>query len=327
MSSRSPGDGSPSRLERIRTSLNSWKPRVVKVALASVAVLGVAAEVIEPLGNFLKGQQFLGGSFAAFIALILFDAISDSEPQEVSGVHVYTDLEELRAPMKEAFEARHVRIDFSGFSMQTLLDLLRPHLIRLGAQKVHTQELKLCLIVAHLNHPLSLPGKLEAAPDTAGLPTGILHFGDSAENRERMREKFTVPNWNDLKGLLDRVHEKNPHIIISCEVRESPQVPERKLYILNQEKVFAVPYGIRQANVNWHGNDFEILDTEGFGLAYGDVKITGWDKRSTSRSTQKIAEHHMEWYRNLWDVMGYIKPANPVIADPLWMPRQPRSTC
>jgi hypothetical protein len=324
VSSRSPGDGSPSRLELIRSSLNSWKPRVVKVTLAFAAVLGVAAELIDPLGNLLKGQQFLGGSFAAFIALVLYDAISDSDPQEVTGVYVHTDLEELRAPMKEAFEARHVRIDFSGFSMQTLLDLLRPHLIRLGAQKVHTQELKLCLLVAHLNRPLSLPGKLEVAPASAGLPTGTLHFGDSAENRERMREKFTAPNWNDLKGLLDRVHEKNPHIIISCEVRESLQVPERKLYIFNQEKVFAVFYGIRQANVNWRGIDFEILDAEGFGLVYGDVKITGWDKRSTSRSTQKIAEHHMEWYRNLWDVMGYIKPEDPVISDPLWVPRQPR---
>ena len=225
MSSRSPGDGSPSRLDRVRRSLNAWKPRVVKAALASAAVLGVAAEVIEPLGNFLKGQGFLGGSFAAFIALILYDAISESEPREVTGVHVYADLEELRAPVKEAFEARDIRIDFSGFTMQTLLDLLRPHLIRLGAQKVHAQELKLRIIVAHLNLPLTLPAKLEPAPEGGGLPVETLYFADSAANRERMRNKFTIPNWSDLKDLLERVREKNPHIDISCEVREWPQVP------------------------------------------------------------------------------------------------------
>jgi hypothetical protein len=82
--------------------------------------------------------------------------------------------------------------------------------------------------------------------------------------------------------------------------------------------VFAAPYGIRKSRVAWDGNQFDILDTEGFGRMYGDVRITGWELRSGSPSTHKIAEHHMEWYKNAWEVMGYIKPECPVIDDPLW---------
>jgi hypothetical protein len=209
--------------------------------------------------------------------------------------------------------------------MQTLLGLLREHLDRLGDEKVHIQELELRIIVAHLNLPMSLPGKLEPADEGAPLPPGTVHFADSEENRERMREDFTKRNWRELKSLLDRVHERNPHITINCEVRESPQIPERKLYILNQEKLFSAPYGIREARIDWHENSYQILDAEGFGLRYGNARIIGWDRRSKSRSTQEIAEHHMEWHRNLWEKLEYIKPKHPVIADPRWVPPEERA--
>ncbi|MFE1801782.1 hypothetical protein ACFW9L_37245 [Streptomyces sp. NPDC059517] len=301
-----------------------WKPRIVKWLLAFIAVLGIAAELIEPLGNWFEGQSFLGGSLAAFIALILFDAISESDPKELSGVYVLADLDDLLPPMKEAFEARHIRIDFSGFSMETLLKLLRASLDRMSYEKVNSRELTLCIIIAHLNLPMSLPGKLEPAPAGAGLPAGTVYFSDSIENRERMRDNYTKPNWDELKGLLDRVHERNPQLSISCEVRESPQIPERKFYILNQEKIFHQPYGIMEAQIQWRGRSHRILDAAGFGLRYGKARIIGWDMRSDSRATRAVAEHHMEWHRNLWEKLQYMKPEDPVIADPRWVPPEER---
>ncbi|KUN94940.1 hypothetical protein AQJ67_36575 [Streptomyces caeruleatus] len=325
MTPRRPGDESPSRLERIRDSLNEWKPRIVKWLLALVAALGIAAEIIDPLGDALKGQGFLGGSFAALLALVLFDAISEPTSQEVSGVYVLANLSDLRAPIKEAFEARHVRVDFSGFTMQTLLDLLREPLERMGDEHMRTRELTLRVIIAHLNLPMSLPGKLVPAPEHSGLPTDTVHFEDSEENRQRMRDDFTKPNWNDLKDLLDRVHERNPHITISCEVRESPQIPERKLYILNQEKLFYAPYGIVDTRVRWHESSYRILDTAGYVMKYGKARIIGWDRRSQTTSTREVAEHHMEWHRNLWENLNSIKPARPVIPDPRWIPPEDRT--
>ncbi|WP_159054085.1 MULTISPECIES: hypothetical protein [Streptomyces] len=304
-----------------------WKPRLVKWVLAVVVLLGVAAEIIDPLGDALKGQGFLGGSFAALIALVLFDAVSDSDATgEVAGVYVLAGLNDLRTPVREAFEARHVRIDFSGFTMQTLLVLLREPLERMADEEVRTQELTLRVIVAHLNLPMNLPGRLDPAAESAGLPAGTVHFADSVENRQRMRDDFTKQNWNDLKDLLDRVHERNPHIAISCEIRESPQIPERKFYILNQETLFYAPYGIVDTRVRWREGSYRILDTAGFGLRYGKARIIGWDRRSLSPSTREIAEHHMEWHRNLWEKLQYIKPEHPVIDDPRWIPPEDRVT-
>ncbi|MFC8387245.1 hypothetical protein [Streptomyces sp. CB02400] len=318
MSPRSPGDG-PSRLQRAGRFLNDWKPRFVKWLLALVVVLGVTAEIVEPVGDALKGQGFLGGSFAALIALVLFDAVSGSEPREAPGVYVLPSLNDLRTPFREAFDARHIRVDFSGFTMQTLVGLLREPLERLADEEVRTQEITLRIIVAHLNLPMSLPGRLDPAPEHPARPAGTVNFTDSVENRRRMRDDFTKPNWHELKSLLNRVHERNPHITISCEIRESPQIPERKFYILNQEKLFYAPYGIVDTHVSWHDHDYRILDTAGFGLRYGTARIIGWDRRSPTRSTREIAEHHMEWHRNLWEKLEYIKPENPVIPDPRWV--------
>ncbi|OSP43585.1 MULTISPECIES: hypothetical protein [unclassified Streptomyces] len=287
-------------------------------------MLGVTAEIVEPLGDQLKEQGFLGGSFAALIALILFDAVGDSEPQEVDGVYALTDLEDLRPLMREAFDARHIRVDFFGFTMQTLLNLLREHLNRLGDEEVSVRELTLRITIAHLNLSMNLPAKLVPAPGSAGLPDGTFYFRDSPENRERMREGFTRRNWNELKDLLDRVHAKNPDIRIACEIRESLQVPDRKLYILNQEKVFSAPYGIKKREIDWRGSRQKILDPEGFSPRHGNVRIIGWDRRSTSHSTREIAEHYMEWHRNLWEELEQIKPEEPVIDDPQWVPREHR---
>ncbi|MGW2701166.1 hypothetical protein [Streptomyces sp. NPDC001340] len=317
------GDGM-SRLGLVRSLWAEWKPRMVKSVLVLVVVLGVAAEIVEPLGDVLRKQGFLGGSFAALIALILFDAVGESEPREITGAHVLTTLSELNGPFREAFESRHVRIDFCGFTMQTLIELLRAPLERMADEEVHTQELTFRIIIAHLNLPMSLPGSLTPAADDSGHPPGTVHFSDSPDNRRRMREDFTRPKWNDLKELLDGVHARNPRVAISCEVRESPQVPERKSYILNQEQVFYAPYSIRDSRVARHDSSYRILDAAGFGPRYGKARIIGWDRHSKSRSTREIAEHLMEWHRNLWEMLDYIKPEHPVIDDPVWVPVERR---
>ncbi|WP_316774289.1 hypothetical protein [Streptomyces sasae] len=320
MSSLSPGGNGPSRLDRIRYTLSGWKPRLVKSLLAAAVVLQVAGELIGPLGNALKGQQLLGGSFASLIAFVLYDAISESESKEIPGVYVFADRNNLLDEFREAFEARRVTIEFSGFTMETLIEALAIPLRRMADNEVRTVELKLCLIIAHLNLPMGLPGGLVPAPRNGEPDTGKYYFRDSPENRERMREEFTKRNWARLKVMLNQVQAKNPHMTIFCEIRESPQIPERKIYILNNEKIFTTPYGIEPDEIEWQGGRYEILDTPGFAPLYGRARYIGWDLRSRSRSTRQIAEHHMECHQNLWKKLADIKPERPVIRDPRWTP-------
>lgn len=289
------------------------KPRLIKYLLATVAVLGVTAQLVDPVGDALKQQSFLGGSFAAFVALVLFDAISGSEQQQqdIPGVHVLSDVEDLREPVQEAFEAPDVRIDFSGYTMETLLTALRPNLRRLGESKATTRSLNLRVIVVHLDAPMNLPGALHPALNADGTDGGMLTFSDSPENRERMRVEFTERNRTELGRLLERARLKNPHMAINCEIRESPHSPTSKLYIFNDEKVYYGAYGIKENVFERQGVQHRILDTGGFRIRHGSAKLIGWDKRSPAESTRMIADYHSAWFENLWGILEHVVPATP----------------
>ncbi|MXM64903.1 hypothetical protein GR925_15985 [Streptomyces sp. HUCO-GS316] len=108
----------------------------MKSSLVVVAGLGVTAEIFDSLGDFLKGSDFLAGSFVAIVALIILDAVSDlGEAPDDDGVYLLSEVEDLRDYVRRAFESKEVRIDFSGFTMETLLMALRPTLTRLGESR------------------------------------------------------------------------------------------------------------------------------------------------------------------------------------------------
>ncbi len=319
MATRNPGGrADPSALTALRERLADLKPRLVKWLLSSVAVLGVAAELIDPVGDALQGQQFLGGSFAAVVALILFDAISDTGEREGSGVDVLSTLSELNGPVNEAFQEPHVDIYFSGFTMETLYGLIRDPLMGVADGTIRPKRVTLRIIVAHLDLPMNLPGALSPHPDESGR----LVFGDSEDNRERMREDYTLKYWRELRALLDRVRRHDPRIVIDCEVRESPHGPQAKLYILNEARIFHGWYGIEESTFERDGRVHDFLDAAGLSIKHGDARYFGWTVRSGTKTTRQVARSHLEWFQNLWDVLDRVKPATPVIRNPVWEPPQ-----
>ncbi|MFF8657746.1 hypothetical protein [Streptomyces huasconensis] len=292
------------------------KTALIKWLLALVALLGVAAQLISPLGDALERQHFLGGSFGAVVAFILFDAISGGADREVSGVEVFDTLRELSGPAEEAFEARHVRIDFAGFTMETFYGTIRDPLLEVADGSLSPKRITLRIIVAHLNSPMNLPGEL------ASLRPGrdVAVFTDSAVNRERMRNDYTLKYWEDLRTLLDRAQRRNPKLVITCEVRESPHGPQSKLYIFDEDRAVYTTYGIRKSRFERNGRECDILDAEGLGIRHGEARYLSWSRRSRTKTTRQIANYHMEWFQNLWDVLEDVKPAVPVIPNPVWEP-------
>lgn len=307
-------DGRFPGLARTRRALTELHPRITRWLLSAVAAVTLAAELIEPLGNALKGGEFLSTSYFSVIALILFNAITESEgPQEEAGVEVFDTVDAIADPVKEAFDSKSVQIYFVGFTTETLYAAIRESLIRLRDETAKTKKLTLRVVIVSLNSPMSLPGELSPAPDGSG----VWHFSDSRANRVRMRDEFAKEYWSRIKALLERARAENRHLTVSCELRESPHTPVSKLYILNERKVYYGTYGIRRdrIQVGRRGPVLDILDAEGFGIRHGRARLIGWDKASRTRSTQQIAEFHMEWFSNLWDVLGDIRPRNPVFTE------------
>ncbi|MVO87987.1 hypothetical protein GPA10_25320 [Streptomyces sp. p1417] len=308
-------------LAAARRDFAEIQPRLTRWLLGGVAALSLAAELIDPLGDALKGGDFLSTTYFSVIALVLFNAISASDTvQEAEGVEVLDTVDAIAEPIKEAFEATHVHLYFVGFTTETLYAAVKEPLIRLRDRGSQTKELTLRIVIVSLNSPMGLPGALTPAPDDSG----VCYFSDSPDNRRRMRDEFARKFWHQLKVLLDRVELENPDVTITCELRESPHTPVSKLYILNEQKVYYGTYGIRRdtVQVGRRGRTLDILDAEGFGIRHGPARLIGWDRTARTRSTKQIAEFHMEWFNNLWVVLGGIRPRNPVFsdADRVWRP-------
>lgn len=311
MSAPRPGsDGNRTLLADFRRVLARVKPVLVKSSLAVAAALGVAAEVVDPLGDFLKRSNFLGGSFIALVALIIFDAVSDpGAVPDNDGIYLLSEVEELRDYIKRAFESKEVRIDFSGFTMETLLMALRPALTSLGESRAKNRVLRIRAAVAYLDAPMNLPSRLVPGTDSNGSPTQSQHFEDSPVARERVRGiKEGNARW--LRQLIDRAQQTNPQLRIECEIRESPVGPAFKLFVINDEIALLGLYGIGDVEV-FHGEGrLRILDPYAWRPAGGGLYLLGWDRRSRSKGSRKIFEHYSEWFESLWEILDYVSPAS-----------------
>lgn len=311
MSAPRPGSGRDrTLLVEFRRVLTRVKPVLVKSSLAVAAALGVAAEVVGPLGDFLKRSNFLGGSFVALVALIIFDAVSDpGATLDDDGVYLLSEVEELRDCIQHAFESKEVRIDFSGFTMETLLMALRPALTSLGENRAKNRVLRIRVAVAHLDAPMNLPSRLVPGTNTNGPPAQSQRFEDSPVVRERVKG-IKEGNVRWLRQLIDRAQQTNPQLRIQCEIRESPVGPAFKLLVINDEIALLGLYGIDDVEVFHGGGQLRMLDPYAFRPAGGGLYLLGWGRRSRSKSIRKIFEHYSEWFESLWGILEYVSPTS-----------------
>ncbi|MER6126702.1 hypothetical protein ABT173_29655 [Streptomyces sp. NPDC001795] len=307
MSARRSGrDGNRAAFENFRRILGRVKPILIKATLGAVAVLGVLAEIFEPVGDFLKRSSFLGGSFIALVALIIFDAISESsDAAGDDGVYLVSRVEDLRDHVELAFDSKEVRIDFSGFTMESLLLALRPALGRLGDSRSHNRSIRIRVALAHLDAPMNFPSGLRPARESPnGSPAGLQYFEDSPLVRERAREiRERSVAW--MRNLIASAQQANPHLRVECEVRESPVGPAFKLCLINNEVAFFGLYGISDVEIS---EQFRMLDVSAFRDAPGGLSLVGWSRNSRSESVRKVFDHYSEWFENLWGMLDYVSP-------------------
>jgi hypothetical protein len=285
------------RLRRLRAHAAEAKDRLVRILLVVLIALGVAAQVFKPLGDALSAKGFLGGSFAAFIALIIFDAITgtDASPP-VDGVRPLSDVSELGRVVEDAFRAKHIKIDFVGFTMQTLIDMLGAPMRKLANNPSGAKSLTLRIVLPDLDSVMSFPCRVDPVPGTEGTANERDRFSDSPENRRRMKERFQDENWVTLrKNLRDIDAKLSSGIAVSCEIRKSPLSPEFKLFIINDEYAYFGYYSISINEDDVPGQ--KILDPQ----AFGGARLIGWSRRAEAATTREIADYHAGWFENLWN--------------------------
>ncbi|MGH3116842.1 MAG: hypothetical protein ACRDP3_24370 [Streptomyces sp.] len=294
--------GDSTVLQRLRTQVSRLKPGLVRGVLVLLCLSGVAAQLIEPLGDALNGKTFLGGSFAAFIALVLFDAITSGDrPREISGVIVLDELDDLTSHMREAFRAKHVKIDFQGFTMETLVQEIRPAMLDLARNPRGTKSLALRVILPCLDFPMNLPSELS-------MEDGHLRFRDSPADRERMRG-YSERYRNEFDELVRRVRERHPSVRVDWQVLFGATGPQVKLIVLNDEISFFSFYDLVEGEFkDANGVLHQILDPRAYGMTDGGLRMVGWSRRSRSESSRRIADYYASYFDRLWEIFERIRP-------------------
>jgi DNA-binding transcriptional regulator YhcF (GntR family) len=156
----------------------------------------------------------------------------------------------LRPHVEAAFEQDEVRVDFCGYTAETLHGVVQEPLDKIRAGRLRPQQLHLRLLLVDLSQPTALPSRAGDEP------------GDDPRIRQRMSEiaqrhstaiSDSVRELGDL-GLVEKA---------SAEVRVLGTAPLFKVYILNNHDLFLGFYPVMEHPVAVDEGQVQAFDPMG----------------------------------------------------------------
>jgi DNA-binding transcriptional regulator YhcF (GntR family) len=206
-----------------------------------------------------------------------------------SGVYVRERTEKpvgLRPHVERAFEASEVRIDFAGFSGETLHGVLQEPLDKVRAGRYSPRSVQLRILVPSTEEPWMLPcdaRTLGDDPEFRNRARGIAdrHLGAIAEAVAELAELELV----ESAGVDIRVHRLTPLF---------------KLYIINGTEAFFGFYPVAERAVKIGDVDHRVYDLMGkdavlFHHAAGDDPL-GVEAQFVQQS--------LRWFDSAWDTVA-----------------------
>lgn len=193
----------------------------------------------------------------------------------------------LRPHIEKAFEAEHVRIDFSGYTAETLHGIISEPLDRVREGRLSPRSIGIRLLLSDMDQPLAIPVGADNDPQ-AGGPV-----------RERMAEiskrhaggiTASVEELEDL-GLVQRA---------SVETRVHGSAPLFKAYVINDADVFFGYYPVVRHDVKIGGKRTPIFDPMGKDAVLFQHTDDG-DPESTG--SQFVAQTRT-WFTSIWDTIA-----------------------
>ncbi len=194
---------------------------------------------------------------------------------------------ELRPHIEAAFERPHVRIDFAGFSGETLRDALAEVLDKVRVGRLAPETIAVRVLVSDMSVPMALPARAETQSDDPAV-----------------RERADRITRRAADGIVDQVTELGDLGLIraaTVEVRMHRGSPQFKLYVLNGEEVFFGFYPAVERTVTIKGEPTAIYDLMGKDVPLFHYAVTDDD---TSHGTQFV-EASRQWFDSLWTTIAY----------------------
>lgn len=279
-------------------SLDPDDPRPPYQQVAAALRAAILTRKIEP-GQKLPSQSELAQSYGVARmtiqqALRLLKDEGLTVSRQGSGVFARARTERpvgLRPHVENAFEADTVRIDFSGYTAETLHGILAEPLDKVRAGRLTPKALHIRLLLSDMTRELALP-VLESNDPRASEGVRQRMADISARHAGSIHE--AVEELGDL-GLVPQV---------SFETRFHGSAPLFKTYIVNEIDVFFGYYPVMRHDVRIDGKKRTIFDPMGKDAVLFQHTDDG-DPDSTG--SQFVAQTR-QWFDSIWNSIATPTP-------------------
>lgn len=195
----------------------------------------------------------------------------------------------LRPHIEQAFEAEDVRIDFSGYTAETLHGMIAEPLDKVRAGRLEPRSIRIRLLLSDMDQPLAIPVGTDNNPETAG------------PIRERMRQ-ISERHAGSIAHTVEEMADLGLVPDASVEIRVHGSAPLFKAYVVNDQEAFFGYYPVVRHEVRIDGKRRAILDPMGkdallFHFADdGDPDSTGSQFVGQTRA----------WFESIWGTIARV---------------------
>ncbi|MFI7383527.1 hypothetical protein [Streptomyces sp. NPDC049813] len=225
------------------------EPTVVRCLLLAIAVTGLVAQFVRPVGDALEGKTFLGGALLSLVGYLLYDALKELTASARPPERGRVDSRDLGGYVADAFGARHVEVSFFGYTGETLYNELYHRLEQLARNPGVTRRVRVRFIVPDFARPMKMPARVGA--------------GDRPEDdpafRRRLEEKCR--EYDEILSNLAVGLTAIGRMDVQCEYRVYQGPPLYKLCIFNRKRVL---HGLYDLSARMPLRGPEYYDPKGY---------------------------------------------------------------
>jgi DNA-binding transcriptional regulator YhcF (GntR family) len=189
----------------------------------------------------------------------------------------------LRPHIEAAFEQEAVKIDFSGYTAETLHNAIQEPLDKIREGRLTPRSIQLRLLLSDMTVPMAIPSRAGNDP------------GDDPRVRARMAR--TAQRY--AGGIAESVSELADLQLVQSagvEVRVHSSAPLFKLYLINEHDLFWGFYPVIEHEVTIDGEHLPIYDPMGKDTELFHHTATTDPESSGSLHLSEAAR----WFNSIW---------------------------
>ncbi|MGL5857876.1 MAG: GntR family transcriptional regulator [Angustibacter sp.] len=193
----------------------------------------------------------------------------------------------LRPHLEAAFDTEQVRVDFAGYTAETLHGIIQEPLDKIRHGRLTPQSIRIRLLLSDMANPIALPSRAGTKP------------GDDPQVRERMARLVE----RHALGITESVAELQDLGLVTkatAEVRVHSSAPLFKVYLLNDRELFFGYYPVIEHTVTIGGKRVPIYDPMGKDAVLFHHTT---DADPDSSGSLHVSET-TKWFTSVWDTIA-----------------------